>query len=291
MSGSIIPLDRAHRLLRKAQPYLTDLARFLADTHTAVSVLLDAMPHADGPTLLTLIPLVGYGGRDRALLPLYHLMLEKIGDETIRTAAAVQLGVAASLSNEVDDIRTRLIADLDHADPRIRCVCALALGWEGNTAAAAVLLNHLTDPDGDVQAAVVTALASLGDPALFSRLTHRMPTAAVDVRRSILLNLWRFQDRVEQVEKWYIETLPTIEAALRQDLLDGLAMLALSPAILELYRALLDDPDPRIRRQVLENLLASDAAALRPLIPLFQRYAMDQDPGVRRAAIRLLNNR
>ena len=291
MSGSIIPMDRAHRLLRKARPYLTDLAHFLTDTKTAVSVLLDAMPHADRPTLLTMIPLVGYGGRDRALLPLYRLMLENIGDESIRTAAAVQLGVAASLSMEVNDIRTRLIVDLDHADSRIRCACSLALGWEGNTAAADVLLNHLTDPDGDVQAAVVTALASLGDPALFSRLTHCMPTAAVDVRRSILLNLWRFQDRVEQVEKWYIDTLPTIEAALRQDLLDGLAMLTLSPAILDLYRTLLDDPDPRIRRQVLENLLANDAAALRPLMPIFHRHAMDQDPGVRRAAIRLLNNR
>ena len=116
---------------------------------------------------MKIIPLLGYAGKDRVLWPLFHLMIAASTDEQVRRSAAVQLGLAASLSADPSALKSELIENLSHPETYIRSNCALALGWEGNWPAVKSLIAHLPDPYRDVQAAVVAALLSLGDVRVF----------------------------------------------------------------------------------------------------------------------------
>ena len=188
-TGTLIPLNRPDRLLEKARVYLADMEAFLSDTSCAVTVLLDALPHADTALILKILPLLGYAGKERVLWPLYHLMIEASKDEQIRSSAAVQLGLAVSLSDDPSALKAELIENLSHPKPSVRSSSALALGWEGNWPAVEALMEHLPDPDRDVQAAVVAALSSVGDVRVFDLLKARLETGTMEEQRSILLNI------------------------------------------------------------------------------------------------------
>jgi HEAT repeat protein len=82
--------------------------------------------------------------------PLYKLMLSPEKDEQVRRLAALQLGTAASLSDDPSAMIGKLIENLNHPEPSVRSGSALALGWEGNWAAVESLVAHLSDPDEEV---------------------------------------------------------------------------------------------------------------------------------------------
>lgn len=290
-STTPIPLNRARRLLEKARAFVADMERFLDETALAVTILLDALPYADSQLLLKMLPLLGYAGKDRVLWPLYHLVLAASKDEQVRHSAAIQLGLAASLSDDPSALREALIEKLSHPDAAVRSHCALALGWEGNLPAVAPLMAHLTDPNRDVQAAMVTALSSVGDRRVFDNLTVRMRTGSQEQQRCILLNLWRFAESIPRVADNYIAYLEKISPDLVPDALAGIAMLPVSASVLKGYRRLLTDSDPRIRRQVLENLSLKDPADFAPLQDTIVSLLTDKDDRVRQAAVRLIANR
>jgi HEAT repeat protein len=290
-TGILIPMNRADRLLKKARVYLADMEAFLAEPAVAVPALLDALPHADTALILKMLPLLGYAGKERVLWPLYHLMLEATHDEQVRHSAAVQLGLAASLSSEPSALRAQLIENLNHPDPIVRSSCALALGWQGNWPAVKSLVRHMPDPDRNVQDAVVASLSSMGDVRVFDLLTARLEVGTVEEQRSILLNLWRFADQVPRIENVYLGCMQTLLPDLRVDALSGLAMVPLSTTILKRYLHLLGDEDIRVRRQVLENLSAAEPVDDGQLKEILYELSLDEDDQVRQAAIRLLARR
>jgi HEAT repeat protein len=287
-NGILIPMERSRRLLEKARSYVADMERFLADTSVAVTVLLDALPFADTELRLKILPLLGYAGRDRVLWPLYRLMRASSEDERVRSSAAVQLGLAASLSHDPTVLAEELIANLDHAEPQVRSSCALALGWEGNWPALKSLMPLLADPDREVQAAAVTALSSVGDRRVFDLLIDRLESGTMEEQRSILLNLWRFSEQVPHVADAYFGCMHKIPPDLRADALDGLAMVPVSSTLLHGYRRLLMDEDAGIRRQVLRNLAALKPVDYAPLKDTLRLMLTDSDGRVRQAATRLL---
>lgn len=288
----LIPFDRTRRLLEKTRAYLADLELFLADMPAAVTVLLDVLPFADASLQVKMLPLLGYAGKDRVLWPLYDVMRAASDDDQVRRLAAVQLGLAASMSRDTKALTTELIQNLSHAQAHVRSSCALALGWEGNWSAVKPLMARLTDTDRDVQADVVTALSTVGDDRVFDILTARLDNnAMLEEQRIILLNLWRFTEHIPEVADVYLTFMEKISPDLRADALAGLAMIPLSQTVLEGYRRLLMDEDPAIRRQVLENLSHEDPRVYAPLNATLQKLATDRDDGVRRAAIRLFVSR
>lgn len=290
-SGTLIPLDRSIRLLNKTRGYLRNMEAFLSDASGAVSILLDTLPHADTALVLKMLPLLGYAGKDRVLWPLYRLVTEVSVDEQVRRSAAIQLGLAASLSDDPARLKSELIENLNHADASVRSGCALALGWEGNGSAVNSLLVHLQDPDRDVQAAVVAALSSVGDRRVFDHLVDHLESGSLEEQRIILLNLWRFSEKTPGVEVVYLDRLDRLTSDLRVDALSALGMLPLTTAILEAYRRLLTDENPRIRYQVIENLAAIDPADYALLSAHLQILVADKNDRVRQAAIRLLAKR
>jgi HEAT repeat protein len=281
-------MNRPDRLLEKARGYLADMEAFLAEPAFAVGVLLDALPHADTALIVRMLPLLGYAGKDRVLWPLYHLMLEASKAESLRHLAAVQLGLAASLSDDPSALKAALIEKLNHPNPSVRSRCALALGWEGNWPAVTSLMVHMPDPDRNVQDAVVAALSSVGDVRVFDLLSARLETGTVEEQRSILLNLWRFAEQVPRVEAVYLGCMEMLLPELRLDALSGLALLPLSTAILKRYRQLLGDEDLRIRRQVMENLSAEAPVDDEQLKAILYGLLSDKDAQIRQAALRLL---
>ena len=172
-TATVIAIDRSANLLRKTEKYLADMDAFLADSDKGITILLDTLPYADDGLILKMLPLLGYAGKDRALWPLFRLMTRRSVADSVRRSTAVQLGLAASLSDDPSTLTVELIKKLNHSDPAIRSSCALALGWEGNRSAVPSLMAHLQDSDRDVQAAVVTALASVGDDRVLTALIDR----------------------------------------------------------------------------------------------------------------------
>lgn len=286
-TGKLIPLNRSHRLMRRARFYLTQPDLFFEDPENGVSALLDALPFADTSALLKMIPLLGYAGRDRVLWPIYHLMSDRRDNEQVRHTAAIQLGLAASLSDDPSPLNRKLIADLDHPDSAVRSASALALGWYGNTAAVNALFAHLDDTDRDAQAAMVTALTSIGGKRVLDGLKNRLKDSDIELQRSILLNIWRFSDVDDDIETVYLEWVHRLPDDMGVDILIGMSMLPLSANILSLYDGMLTADDPRIRRQVLENLSANDPADFSILKVRLASLLTDADDGVRQMAIRL----
>lgn len=286
-TGLLIPLDRPARLLKKVRVYLTDLEVFLSDTTHAVTILLDALPHAEPDMILKMLPLLGYAGKDRVLWPLYNLTIAPEKDEHVRRSAALQLGLAASLSDDPSALKSELIENLNHPEPSVRSCIALALGWEGNVPAVESLLAHLSDPDHDVQAAVVAALSSVGDDRIFDILKARLDNGTRDQQRSILLNLWQFAERIPHVEDVYVGSMDTLPPDLWVDALSGMAIIPLSSPILDVYQRFLEHEDPLIRHQILKNLSAEDPSNYNPLKDTLKKLMVDKDLQVRQAAILL----
>jgi HEAT repeat protein len=287
--SSVISLDRPKRLLKKTETYLADMDVFLADSARAVKTLLDVVPYADQPLLFKILPLLGSSGKETVLWPLFHLMMDSSMSEEIRRFAAVQLGLAASLSQNPAQFNTALIDNLDHPVSLIRICCALAIGWEENHAAVPALIGRLQDADREVQTAVVTALSSIGDAKVFDALRERLIGGSPEEQRSIILNLWRFAERLPIVEAVYLKCLDHLSTELVPDILSALAMIPHTPAILSVYRRVLAQDDRRIRLQVLENIEALDPAEYEMLSETLHDLLSDDDSRVRQAAIRLLN--
>ena len=285
-TGILLSMNRPDRLLEKAHRVLADIEGFLAEP--AVDVLLDALPHADTALKMKMLPLLGYAGKDRVLWPLYQLMLDPSMDEQVRYAAAVQVSLAASLSKDPSALKAALIENLDHPNPAVRSRCALALGWEGNWPAVESLMAHMADPDRSVQDAVVAALSSIGDVRVFELLTARLETGTAEEQRSILLNIWRFSEQTPRLETLYLAGLEYLEPELRMDALSGLGMLPFSRTILNGYLELLRDEDPRVRRQVLDNLSAVESVVDEQLKESLYGLLADEDASIRQAAVRLL---
>lgn len=257
------------------------------DTPGSVTILIDALPHADASLKLKILPLLGTAGKDRALWPLFHLVTTSAGEEAVCRLAAVQLNLAASLSEDPEPLNTALIEKLNHPEAAIRSACALALGWEGNHRAVPALMDHLQDPDIDVQAAVIAALSSVGDLHVFDFFTKRLKSGSMEERRSILLNLWRFGEKNFRVERIYLNCLDDLSPELVPDILSALTMIPCSPTVLSIYRRVLTKKDPAVCRQVLENLEALDPAEYEPLKEILYGLLDDDDPRVRQSVVRL----
>ena len=247
-----------------------------------------SLPLADPDLTIRILPLLGTAGKDRALQPLFDLVMDVSVDEGLRRSAAIHLGLAASLSENPAALIAELIENLDHRDPSIRGCCSLALGWEGNTAAVPALMNRLQDPDRDVQAAVVAALSSVNDARVFDRLVERLRNGSLEEQRSVLLNLWRFAERVPDAQRVFRDSLEWLPADLYPDILAALSMIPPTGPVLAIYRRMLSEEYIGIRLQVLENLQALEPLEYAPLNESIRRMLADKDRRVRQAATRLL---
>lgn len=292
MPETIIPFDAQGRLLAKARGYAQALDQLIQDGPQAVDPLVRALPLADNDLKLKIVLMLGTMADSRVIQTLYDLLRDAGQAENLCQAAAVQLSLVGGLLPlaERRKLADRLIADLASDNAALRAYAAFALGWEGNQAAVAPLVEALGDEDSEVQQAAVSALTNINDDRLFTALAGRLKRGAKEQQRAILYHLSCFTRRRAAIAAICAEFLSHPDADLRYDALVVLDTVSQKEKPLEIYLGCLHDNDPRIREQAFALLAQTDRQRLKALLPHLQRLLHDPSPTLRQAAVRLLHH-
>jgi HEAT repeat protein len=135
-------------------------------------------------------------------------------------------------------------------------------------------------------------LCNLRDDGILPLLLERLEHGTSEQKRSILLNLWRFDAKRQEVIKVYLKCLDHDEPDVRFDALACLGLLVDVRDHLEVYRKLLKDADPRIRGLAIKRLAEDAADAAMQSFPTEIEVLLDDpDMKVKRAALKTLAKR
>jgi len=151
------PQTRIH----KALLYINDIDLFLAETDSAVPVLMGVFQEADADLKDEIIFLLGSLNQPEICMWLHTILADPAHPQDTRRSAAQQLSVSAAALENPDELRARLSADMNHPDPIVRGLAVLALGWEGNQRSAADFDRLTTDTDAFVRQAATAALSHI----------------------------------------------------------------------------------------------------------------------------------
>src|SRR5262249_22264676 len=162
-------------------------------------------------------------------------------------------------------------------DKSIRREAALSLGILDGKAAIPDLVAALQDPEADVRGAAVTAIGKIGAPADGKALIPMLADSSSEVRNRTLqaLGVLRPREAGGPLREMY-------DANRRKELgtrvLTCLSKLG-DPAQAELFRELVQDPNPETKRLAIEGLgRVSDASLLPAFTKAYQREKTAEIP-------------
>jgi HEAT repeat protein len=276
-NSNVIDFKPKERLLEKAGSYIESIELFLEEQDEAVPLLLKALEHADHELKHEIILLLGSFAKQEMAWPLYQMITDPDEDEELRRDASIQLSVISPFLKEPQPLIDHLLEDIKSPDPELRLHAAFALGWEGNLQAAIPLIELLYDSDIRVQQTAVDALSNLRDDRILSLMLERLEHGPMEQKRCILLNLWRFYSRREEVISVYLRYLDHKDADLRFDALVVLATMTEAGERVATYRKCLGDKDPRIRALALKELNEVSTKDLLELRDKFRDMLSDPD--------------
>ncbi len=285
---NIIKFDPREKILEKAKRYVDDEEAFLEEREQAVPLLLKALEFGDETLKSEIIFLLGSFAKEEVAWPLYRILADPSQEEELRRDASIQLSVIGPFLKDPQPLVDRLIQDMESGDPELRIHAAFAVGWEGNTPAAIPLIERLYDGDTRVQQTAVSALSNLRDDKIIRLLLERLEHGPLMQKRAILLNLWRFYSKKEEVARVYLQHLDHENADLRFDALALLGIVAPAEKYFEAYRKCLKDPDERIRGLALRKLAEEGGARLKEIKEEIASLMDDPDMKVKRAALEAL---
>ena len=291
-TNRVIGFDSKERILEKAKNYIESVELFIDERDRAIPLLLRALKHANGELKAEILFLLGSFAKEESIGPLYEIMTDRTEDEEIRNHAAIQISVIAPLLQNPQPLIDSLLKDIANADAELRLHATFALGWQGNFEAAIPLIERLYDNDDRVRRTAVNALCNLRDDRILPLLLERLEHSGAEQRHCILLNLWRFAKKRQEVIDVYLKWLEHNDPDMRFDTLACFGLLVEDRDHLEVYRKLLTDPDPRIRGLAI-NRLAEDAAdaAMQSFPTEIETLLEDPDMKVKRAALKILAKR
>jgi HEAT repeat protein len=291
-TNRVIGFDPKERILEKAKNYVESVETFLDERDQAVPLLLRAFKHADGELKREILFLLGSFAKEQSIAPLYALMTDGAEDEEIRNHAAIQISVMGPLLKDPQPLIDSLLKDIGSADAELRLHATFALGWEGNFQAAIPLIERLYDSDDRVRQTAVNALCNLRDDRILPLLLERLEHGGSEQKHCILLNLWRFAAKRQEVIDVYLKFIEYDDPDVRFDALACLGLLVKVRDHLEVYRKLLRDHDERIRGLAIKRL-AEDAAddAMQSFPTEIEALLEDPDMKVKRAALKILAKR
>ena len=174
---SIIPFDSRQRILEQARTYVEDPGKVLSEREKAVPILLRALKAAELEFRRKIILLLGSFAKEQACIPLYDILKDPEEPDELRDQAAIHLSVLGPFLEENQGLVIKLLNDLKHPDTDIRVRAIMALGWEGNLAAALPLIECLYDQDEEIQEVAVNSLCNLKDSHVMALLKDRMQLA------------------------------------------------------------------------------------------------------------------
>ena len=291
-TNRVIGFDSKERILEKAENYVESVDLFIDERDQAIPLLLRALKHANGELKAEIIFVLGSFAKEQSIGPLYALMTDRTEDEEIRNHAAIQISVMGPLLKDPQPLIDSLLKDIGSADAELRLHATFALGWEGNVEAAIPLIERLYDSDDRVRQTAVNALCNLRDDRILPLLLERLEHGTSEQKHCILLNLWRFAAKRQEVIDVYLKCLEHDDPDVRFDALACLGLLVEVRNHLEVYRKLLKDADPRIRGLAIKRL-AEDAAdaAMQSFPTEIETLLEDPDMKVKRSALKILTKR
>jgi HEAT repeat protein len=285
---NVIKFDPREKILEKAKRYVDDEAVFLEEREQAVPLLLKALEFGDETLKSEIIFLLGSFAKEEVAWSLYRILADPSQEEELRRDASIQLSVIGPFLKDPQPLVDRLIQDMESGDPELRIHAAFAVGWEGNAQAAIPLIERLYDGEIRVQQTAVSALSNLRDDKIIHLLLERLEHGPLMQKRAILLNLWRFYSKKEEVARVYLQHLGHENADLRFDALVLLGIVAPVEKYFEAYRRCLKDPDERVRGLVLRKLAEEGGARLKEIEEEIASLMDDPDMKVKRAALEAL---
>lgn len=285
----VIEFEPRDRILEKAKKYVQSLNLFFEEADQAIPLLLKAMKYADRELKHSIMLVLGSLAKEEIVWPLYDMMTDPSENEEVRHDAAIQLSVIGPFLKDPQPLTERLLKEIESSDAERRRHATFALGWEGNFRAAIPLIERLYDSEVRVQQTAVNALCNLRDDRILGLLLDRLDHGPIEQKRSILLNLWRFSSKGEEVRKVYLKYLEHEDPELRFEVLVCLGPMTEVQKYLEVYRRCLKDRDGRIRalalkrlaEEVRESVLESLRGEIEPLLK-------DSDINVRKVALKIL---
>ena len=288
----VIEFDSKQRILEKAQNYVESVGLFIDERDQAIPLLLRALKHADGELKREILFMLGTFANEQCIGPLYEIMTDSAEDEEIRQHATIQISVMGPLLKDAQWLIDKLLKDIASADSDLRFHATFALGWKGNVAAGIPLIERLYDSDERVRQTAVNALCNLRDDRILPLLLERLEHGGAEQKHSILLNLWRFTAKRQDVINVYLKCMEHDEPAMRFDALTCFGLLTETRDHLEVYRKLLKDTDPRIRGLAIKRLAADAAQVAMQRFPLeIEALLDDRDMKVKKAALKICATR
>lgn len=147
--------------VHKALLYINDVDLFLDEADTAIEVLTAVFAEADADLKDEIIFLLGTLNQPEICLWLHAILADPEQARSTRRNAALQLSVTAAALENTDELRARLLSDINHPDPVARHLVVLALGWEGNQKSVTAIARLTTDTDAFVRQAATEALSQI----------------------------------------------------------------------------------------------------------------------------------
>jgi HEAT repeat protein len=286
----VIEFAPRERILEKAKKYVESLELFSEEADQAIPLLLKALKYADRDLKHSIMFVLGSFAKEEIVWPLYDMMSDPSENEEVRQHAAIQLSVIGPFLKAPQPLIERLLNEIESSDAERRLHATFALGWEGNFQAAIPLIERLYDSEVRIQQTAVNALCNLRDERILELLLDRLDHGPLEQKRSILLNLWRFYSKEEEVREVYLKYLEHEDPELRFEALVCLRPMTEAQKDLGVYRRCLKDKDGRIRELALKRL-AEEAGrnVLESLRGEIEPLLKDSDINVRKAARKILN--
>jgi HEAT repeat protein len=287
-NSNVIDFEPKERLFEKAGSYIESIELFLEERDEAVPLLLKALKHADHELKHEIIFLLGSFAKQEVAWPLYQMVTDPDEHEEIRHFASIQLSVISPFLKEPQPLIDRLLEDIKSPDPELRLHAAFALGWEGNSQAAIPLIELLYDSDIRVQQTAVNALSNLRDDRILNLMLERLEHGPLEQKRCILINLWRFYSKRDEVVSVYLKYLNHEDADLRFDALVLLSLVTETREHIPVYRKCLSDKDLRIRALALKHLDELSSEDLLGFKKEIEAMLSDPNMEVKKAALKIL---
>jgi HEAT repeat protein len=286
--NKIINFEPRERLIEKAGSYIDSVELFLEERGKAVPLLLKALKHADRKLKREIIFLLGSFAKQEVAWPLYQMMVNPHESEESRREASIQLSVISPFLKDPQPLIDRLLEGLKSADPELRLNAAFALGWEGNDQVVIPLIELLYDPDINVQQTAVSALSNLRDDRIIGLMLERLEHGPLEQKRSILLNLWRFYSKRDEVVSIYLKYLDHENSDLRFDALVLLSLVTDASEHVRVFRNCLRDQNSRVRALALKKLYEISREVLLGFKDEIEGMLSDPDMKVKQEAIKIL---
>lgn len=181
-------------------------------------------------------------------------------------------------------IRTVMMSYLPHATGEFRRQLLARLLENPDANALRSLQSLLTDPDEEIRAQVVHALARAGEPRHLKVLSLRLAKETYYVQQALISAFLEFAKAGQDVTPFVLPLLATGNAPLRQVALKILTHLPDPKAVITAYIRYAKSLERSVRAETLSTLSAFENDWLDPVLHLLN----DSDPQVRFAAAGML---